>query len=98
MPVLMVLDWDGIGVAEYEALRARVGWKEEVPPGALFHAAAKTDDGMRAVDLWESAEAFQRFVDERLVPAAAELGIPGAPRVDLRPTVDVFTPGYQPRG
>ena len=98
MPVLVVLDRDGIGVAEHEALRARVGWEEGVPPGALFHVVAQTDDGMRAADLWESAEAFQCFVADRLVPAAAELGIPGGPRVDLRPTVDVFTPGYQPHG
>lgn len=96
MPVLMVMDWDGIGIPEYEALRQKVGWERDVPPGASFHVAVKTATGMRAVDLWDSADQLQAFETDRLIPAAVELGIPGQPRVELQPVHNLFTPGYRP--
>ena len=44
-------------------------------PGVLFHWAAVTDDGMRAVDVYESREAADRLVGESIGPIAGELGL-----------------------
>lgn len=45
-------------------------------PGVLFHWAAPTAEGMRAVDVYESREAADRLVQEQVGPIAASLGLP----------------------
>ena len=49
--------------------------------------------GLRATDVWESADHFNRFVEERLMPAVTEIGIEGQPDVELYPLHAVFNPG-----
>ncbi len=44
-------------------------------PGVLFHWAAATDDGMRAVDVYESRSAADRLVNDSIGPIAGELGL-----------------------
>ena len=40
-----------------------------VPPsGCIVHAVLKIDGGLRYVDIWESREACDRFLDERVHP------------------------------
>jgi hypothetical protein len=95
MAVMMVMEWPGIGAEEYEAARAHVNWEGDLPPGAMFHVVAVTDRGVRVTDVWESAEAFQRFVQDRLMPGVKELGIPGEPNVEILPAHRVFAPAYQ---
>ena len=45
-------------------------------PGVLFHWAASTDDGMRAVDVYESREAADQLVQDHIGPIAGALGLP----------------------
>lgn len=45
-------------------------------PGVLFHWAASTDDGMRAVDVYESREAADQLVQDHIGPIADALGLP----------------------
>jgi hypothetical protein len=45
-------------------------------PGALFHWAAQTDEGVRVTDVWVSHEEMERFVTEQVVPAGDEAGLP----------------------
>jgi hypothetical protein len=40
------------------------------PDGLVVHAAGPTDEGFRMVAVWESEQAWRRFVD-RLEPAGA---------------------------
>jgi len=93
MAVMMQMTWDGIGLEEYEAARKHVNWEGDVPPGAMFHVVAATDTGVRVTDVWESAEAFDAFVRDRLMPGIQELGIPGEPQVEILPAHAVFNPG-----
>lgn len=59
-------------------LRSLSDWPVD---GVLAHLAGPADGGWRVVDVWESAEAFERF-GEQLVPAMQAAGIePGAPTV-----------------
>jgi hypothetical protein len=44
--------------------------------GVLYHWAATTPDGVRAVDVYESREAADRLARERIGPLARELGLP----------------------
>ena len=45
-------------------------------PGVLFHWSAATDDGMRAVDVYESREVADRLVGDHIGPIAGSLGLP----------------------
>ena len=44
-------------------------------PGVLFHWAAATDGGVRAVDVYESREAADRLVQDHFGPIAGPLGL-----------------------
>ena len=44
-------------------------------PGVLFHWAGPTDDGLRAVDVYESRDAADRLVTESIGPIAGQLGL-----------------------
>ncbi len=50
--------------------------KEQSPDGLLIHSAGTSDQGFYIYDIWESKEHFQRFAEERIGPAAHELGDP----------------------
>jgi hypothetical protein len=47
----------------------------QTAPGVLFHWAGATDDGMRAVDVYESREAADRLAAESIGPIAGQLGL-----------------------
>jgi hypothetical protein len=40
----------------------------------VSHAAAATGEGLVVVDVWESPEAFGRFAETQLGPAAGQAG------------------------
>jgi hypothetical protein len=50
------------------------------PDGLILHAAGRTDEGFRIIEIWESEEACRRFADG--------LNRPSAPRFvrELQPT------------
>ena len=54
----------------YDEVNRRMGIDAgNLPEGLISHQAGSTDGGMLIVDVWESAEAFQRFADENAGPA-----------------------------
>jgi len=82
MAVVMEMIWSEIDLGHYDQAREGVRWEEEPPEGAIFHVAWMGDDGVHVVDVWESEEAFNKFAEERLMPAVkGQLGIPGEPKV-----------------
>jgi hypothetical protein len=93
MPVVMQMHWPEITIDLYEQTRERVGWERDVPAGAISHVAWMADDGFHVVDVWESAEEFDRFGRERLMPVVeGELGVTTEPHVTLTPAHAAFVP------
>ena len=92
MPVVMNMRWKGVTKEQYEAALKEVGWETHVPKGAKFHVAAFDDQGLLVTDVWESAEAFDSFVQERLSPGTQKVGIKGDPEVTITPTHRIFAP------
>lgn len=45
----------------YEQLAAPL--REGTPTGLILHAAGRTDEGFRIVEVWESEDAWRRFAD-----------------------------------
>jgi len=53
------------------------------PRGAIYHMAGETGDGgFRVVDIWETAEAFEKFAQDQIAPLTAAEGFP-APEVTM---------------
>lgn len=75
MPIARIFDGPGWTPEQYDDLIRELDLGGRPAPGVLFHWAARTDDGMRAVDVYESREAADRLVAEKVGPAAAKLGI-----------------------
>jgi hypothetical protein len=46
---------------------------DEAPDGLILHSAGQGEQGFYVYDVWESREAFDRFMEERLGPAMAEV-------------------------
>lgn len=67
----------GVTLEAYNDLLDRLGFRPggASAPGCLFHYVTPTEDGFRGVDVWESPEAFDRFVRERLGPVLEHLDI-----------------------
>ena len=93
MAVMMIMNWSGVTTEQYEQARGKVKWESNTPKGAIAHFAAHDGKGMRITDIWDSGEDFQSFVDNRLIPAVAEIGIEGQPDVEIYPLHAKFTPG-----
>src|SRR5262249_18909067 len=92
MAIVMSMHWPEASLEEYDQARKDVKWETDVPAGAKFHVAWMADDGLRVLDLWNSAEEVQRFVETRLNPAVARMGIQGKPRVLISPVHAIFAP------
>jgi hypothetical protein len=60
---------------QYEQLIEGMDLGGRAAPGVLFHWASITDDGVRAVDVYESREAADRLATERIGPLSMRLGL-----------------------
>jgi hypothetical protein len=62
----------------YEKVNEKIG--DAAPEGLILHTVSDLGgDRWKLVDVWESAEAFQNFVQNKLIPAIAEVD-PDAPQ------------------
>lgn len=79
--ILVLFDAKGMTTAQYDQIVenfAALGIPQ-LPAGQIFHAAIKTPDGLKVVDVWESAEHFKAF-GEHLMPVLQKVGVnPGTP-------------------
>ena len=69
-------------------------WEENPATGGLFHVAYFDGSGLCVQDVWESAEDFNNFVQDRLMPGVAQTGVTSQPKVEIYPVHALFTPGY----
>ena len=74
-PVPIVLQYTtNVGPEEYDEVVARIGYHDDLPEGLIMHTAAVTDEGeMRIVDIWESLEHHERFLQARGCPTLVEV-------------------------
>jgi hypothetical protein len=77
MAVVFVQEWNveagDHDTSNYDAVAARLG--DVRPDGLLIHTAGFDDDAgvFRILDVWESREQAQRFIDGQLMPIISEL-------------------------
>ena len=57
----------------YEQVSAQMGTEQDPPPGLIVHTAAEVDGVWQVVDIWESKEKWESFLNGRLGPAVVEV-------------------------
>jgi hypothetical protein len=90
MAVAMYLHWPGLTSDQYDAIMARLGLDANPPAGAVLHMATVSDEGVEVVDIWQTEQAFNGYLEQRLLPAVSELGISGEPEVRLVPLHNLY--------
>jgi hypothetical protein len=63
MAIAVILDLPGGTLEQYDQELVAMGLKPggAGPRGLIFHWVARTDDGIRSVDVWETREHFDRW-------------------------------------
>jgi len=75
MAILVVAEAEGV-TAEQDAVLVKALDLEGSPPaGARIRMAGPSAGGWRIVSLWDSEGEFERFRDERLLPALTSMGV-----------------------
>ncbi len=54
-----------------------------MPWQGLFHWVTQTPDGIRVIDVWQSRDAFDKFVEEKVVPIYRDIGVTDPPEVEF---------------
>lgn len=91
MAVCFTIDTPGGSEQIYDRVIEVVTGSGPFPPeGSIFHAAGPTETGWRVVDVWDSHEAFDRFMRERLGPALQQAAAP-RPEVTEFPVHNAFS-------
>ena len=75
---------------DYEKVSEKIG--DAAPEGLIVHTVTELGgDRWKLVDVWESAEDFQNFVQNKLIPAIAEVNpdAPQAPQPEILEVRDI---------
>ena len=83
----LVLEFEGIGRDVYDSVNRKLGIDttrptSHWPPGLLYHAGGAKAGGWMVFEVWESKEAQERFMSERLGRALQEGGATPPSRVE----------------
>ena len=83
MSIGVLLDIPGGTREQYEEINQKAfgdtKGPTEAPNGLILHTAGATPNGWRIFDVWETAEDFQRFNDEIIMPATEGMDMPQVP-------------------
>lgn len=92
MATVVIMKWEGILPDQYELCRKIINWEGSTAKGSIFHVVAFHGNEMRVTDIWESEEDFTIFLQSRLIPGVAQIGITSLPQIEIFPLHAVFIP------
>jgi hypothetical protein len=84
MALAFLIEIAGMTAEQGAAVLRELGLQNRPPAGQVLHIEGPMDGGgLRIVDVWDSQEVFQTFVQEQLAPAFGRAGV--AFPADLQP-------------
>jgi len=92
MTVVTTLDITDLTPGEYRAVLDELGVETRPEGGIYLHLTTPTDFGYRIVEIWDEKAGFDRFVEQRLVPAAQKVGQDRETKITVTPLHNVFAP------
>jgi hypothetical protein len=90
MAVAIFMQWPGITADQYDSVMTRLDLDANPAAGAVLHLAAVTDEGLELCDVWQTEQAFQGFLERRMLPVASELELPGEPVIKVVPLHNLY--------
>jgi hypothetical protein len=93
MAVVVIQEFEGT-VDEYKQVNEKLDPESNPPSGLIVHSGADIGDGkLRVVDIWESQGDYESFVQERLMPAIAEVNPDASPAdIQVHELIDLVKP------
>jgi len=91
MAIAMLLEFEGGTLEQYDAILRDLELGGRSYKGGIFHVAGLADGGVRIVDVWESQEAFDAFMGDKLGAALQKHNIQ-PPKVSAWPVHNTLTP------
>jgi hypothetical protein len=92
MLFVTTLDITGLTPEEYRAILDEMGVETRPAAGIFLHLTTTTDFGYRVVEIWDSKEGFEEFLEKRLGPASKALGIDRKTEISITPLHNFFAP------
>jgi hypothetical protein len=92
MTVVSTLDVTDLTAPEYRAVMDELGVEQRPEGGIYVHLTTPTDSGYRVVEIWDEKENFDRFVERRLAPANAAVGLDHSTKITVTPLHNLFAP------
>jgi hypothetical protein len=94
----LILEFDGVGRDQYDAVNGRLGIDPnsasgDWPDGLVAHLGAGKPNGWVVVEVWQSREQQEAFMRERLGAALQEAGVPAPSRAEWLELGGFATPG-----
>jgi hypothetical protein len=91
MAITFTLEMPGITAAQLDAVLGDLGvGPGHAPDGQIAHVEVVTDAGATITDVWDSEEAFGRFMQGQLGPLLAKHGFPELAPPAMAPVHRVF--------
>ncbi len=75
MPVMTLFRSPNINQMQYDAVIQALGLQDQPQPGMLSHAVGFNQNGICVQDVWQSRSDLDLFLNNRLKPAFAKLGM-----------------------
>ena len=99
MPIGVQLDFPGATFEQYDQALEWLGLLPGGPAarGQLFHWVTAFDNGIRVNDVWESRQAFDSFLETRVLPVLPEVGVANPPEIQFFEVHNYFV-GRRSRG
>ena len=91
MALAFVMEFPGTTQEQYDKVLEILQLGGKSPPGQIFHVAGPIEGSWCVVDVWESQEAFDRFLQEKLGRAMQEAGVP-PPQPKVVPVHNILRP------
>ena len=92
MAYVTTIDVFGITPKEYRAILDEMGVELRPEPGIYLHLTAPIKGGYRVIEVWDSREGFEAFMQARMAPAAAAIGLNREMKVTIEPLYNIFAP------
>ena len=92
MAVAVFMHFPGLTRESYDRLMRDLGLDASPPAGEILHVAAQASEGINVCDLWQTKEAAESFVQQRLRPALLARGVDIQISIDVLPLRNVFAP------
>jgi hypothetical protein len=92
MLYVTTLDVNGLTPEEYRAVLDEMGVETQPAAGIFLHLTTTTFFGYRIVEIWDSKEGFEEFLEKRLAPASKAIGLDRKTDISITPLHNFFAP------